>query len=32
MITFASLCTGGGGADLGARAAGLKSLWGVEWQ
>lgn len=30
MITFASLFTGGAGADLGARAAGLKPLWGIE--
>lgn len=31
MITFASLFTGGGGADQGARAAGLTPLWGVEY-
>lgn len=30
MKTFASLFTGGGGADCGARMAGLKHLWGVE--
>lgn len=31
VITFASLFTGGGGADQGARAAGLTPLWGVEY-
>lgn len=30
MKTFASLFTGGGLADVGARAAGLKHLWGIE--
>jgi len=30
MKTFASLFTGGGGADIGARAAGLELAWGVE--
>jgi DNA (cytosine-5)-methyltransferase 1 len=30
MKTFASLFSGGGGADLGAIAAGLTHLWGVE--
>ena len=29
-LTFASLFTGGGGADLGAVQAGLKPIWGVE--
>jgi DNA-cytosine methyltransferase len=28
--TFASLFTGGGGADIGAKAAGLELAWGVE--
>lgn len=30
ILTFASLFTGGGGVDQGARIAGLKHLWGVE--
>lgn len=30
MKTFASLFTGGGLADVGARAAGLKHRWGIE--
>lgn len=30
MVTFASLCTGGGGVEIGARAAGLTPLWGLE--
>jgi len=30
MIPFGSLCTGGGLADCGARAAGLTPVWGVE--
>lgn len=29
-LTFASLFSGGGGADLGAIAAGLRPIWGVE--
>jgi DNA (cytosine-5)-methyltransferase 1 len=29
--TFASLFTGGGGADLGAIAAGMEPVWGVEY-
>lgn len=29
-LTFASICTGGGGADLGAKAAGLELAWGLE--
>lgn len=32
MITFASLCSGGGGADLGAMAAGLEPVWGIEYK
>ena len=31
MTTFASLFTGGGGADIGARQAGLTPVWGVEY-
>lgn len=31
MKTFASLFTGGGGADLGAIAAGMQPVWGVEY-
>jgi site-specific DNA-cytosine methylase len=31
MKTFASLFSGGGGADLGAIDAGLKPIWGVEY-
>lgn len=31
MTTYASLFTGGGLADWGARAAGLKPVWGVEY-
>lgn len=30
MKTFASLFSGGGGADLGAIAAGLRHIWGLE--
>jgi DNA (cytosine-5)-methyltransferase 1 len=30
MTTFASICTGGGGTDLGALAAGLELAWGLE--
>jgi site-specific DNA-cytosine methylase len=30
MKTFASLFTGGGGADLGALEAGLRPIWGIE--
>lgn len=30
MKTFASLFSGGGGADIGAKAAGLQLAWGVE--
>lgn len=30
MQTFASLFTCGGGADIGAMAAGLKPIWGIE--
>ena len=30
MVTFADLFTGGGGAALGAKAAGLELTWGVE--
>lgn len=30
MLTFATLFTGGGGADSGLEAAGFKSVWGVE--
>mgnify|MGYP000440924384 FL=1 len=30
MKTYASLFTGGGLADWGARAAGLTPVWGVE--
>jgi len=30
MSTFASLFTGGGGADIGAMQAGLCPVWGVE--
>jgi DNA-cytosine methyltransferase len=31
MKTFASLFSGGGGADIGAIDAGLKPIWGVEY-
>lgn len=31
MKTFASMFTGGGGADVGATMAGFEHLWGVEW-
>ena len=31
MKTFASMFTGGGGADVGASLAGLEHLWGIEW-
>lgn len=30
MTTFASLFTGGNGAGIGAKQAGLTDLWGVE--
>lgn len=30
MTTFASICSGGEGCGLGARAAGLDHLWGIE--
>jgi DNA-cytosine methyltransferase len=30
VTTFASICTGGGGADWGARAAGRELAWGIE--
>ena len=31
MKTFASLFTGGGGADIGAMQAGYKPIWGIEY-
>jgi DNA-cytosine methyltransferase len=30
MATISTLCTGGGGVEIGAMAAGLKPLWGIE--
>lgn len=30
MLTIASICTGGGGADIGFAMAGFTPIWGIE--